>query len=67
MSQTVIAQLCYGPAHQGFSNFFVLRPILKLVFLCDPLMDSRYVDAVMTFNFENAAPHMYAMQKSKRL
>jgi len=25
---------------QGFSNFFVLRPISKKVFLGDPLMDS---------------------------
>jgi len=47
MSQTVIAQLCSGATHQGFSNFFVLWPILKVVFLCDPLTDSRFVDAVM--------------------
>jgi len=47
MSQTVITQLCSGATHQGFSNFFVPCPILKVVFLCDPLTDSRFVDAVM--------------------
>jgi len=41
----IVANIYNCPVHnqclvQGFSSFFVLRPISKKVFLGDPLMDS---------------------------